>query len=95
MLLLQMVGGDSSLSLRNPEQISIIRAMCTLPKVPDHYFHILEETLDQNDLSIASKPCQKYNGDETGVPLDPAPPSHCSERAKTYSIHYYRWQNSN
>ena len=95
MLLLQMVGGNSSLSLRNPEQISHIRAMCNSPKVPDHYFDILEETLDQHDLSIASKQCQKYNGDETGMPLDPATPSHCSERAKTYSIHYCRWQNSN
>ena len=90
MLLLQMVGGDSSLSLRNPEQISHIRAMCTSPEAPDHYFNILEETLDQIDLSMASKPCQKYNSDETGMPLDPAPPSHCSERAKTYLIHYYR-----
>ena len=62
----------------------------TSPEAPDHYSDILEETLDQNDLSMTSKPCQKYNGDETGMPLDPAPPSHCLERAKTYSIDYYR-----
>ena len=68
---------DSSLSLRNPEQLYHVGAVCTSPKALDHYFDILEETLDQNDLS--SKPCQKYNYDETGMPLDPAPPSHCSE----------------
>ena len=46
--------------------------MCTSPEALDHYFDILEKTLDQNDLS--SKPCQIYNYDEIGMPLDPAPP---------------------
>ena len=64
--------GDSSLSLRNPEQLSYVRAVCTSPEVLDHYFDILKETLDKNDLS--RKPCQKYNYDETGMPLDQAPP---------------------
>ena len=60
------------MSLRNPEQLSHVRTVCTSPEVLDHYFDILEETLDQNDLS--HKPCQKYNCDETGMPLDQAPP---------------------
>ena len=33
------------------------------PEALDHYFDILEETLDQNDFS--SKPCQMNNCDET------------------------------
>ena len=61
-----------SLSVRNPEQVFHVRAMCTSPEALDHYFDILEETLYQSDLS--SKPCQIYNCDKTGMPLDPAPP---------------------
>ena len=35
-----------SLSLRNPEQLSHVRAVCTSPEAFDHYFDILEEILD-------------------------------------------------
>ena len=45
--------------------------MFTSPEAIYHYLDIFEETLDQNDLS--SKPCQIYNCDETGMPLDQRP----------------------
>ena len=72
-----------SLSLRNPEQLSHVRAVCTSPEALDHYFDILEETLDQNDLS--SKPCQIYNCDETGMPLDPAPPKVIAQKGQKHT----------
>ena len=72
-----------SLSLRNPEQLSHVRATCTSPEVLDHYFDILEKTLDQNDLS--SKPCQIYNCDEIGIPLDPAPPKVIARKGQKHT----------
>ena len=57
--------------------------MYTSPEALDHYFDILEETLDQNDLS--SKPCQIYNCDETGMPLDPAPPKVIAQKGQKHT----------
>ena len=69
-----------SLSLKYLKQLSYITAMCTSLDV---YFDILEETLDQNDLS--SKPCQIYNCDETGMPLDPAPTKVIAQKGQEHT----------
>jgi hypothetical protein len=37
----------------------------------ENYFDILEQTLIENDLLHC--PCQIFNTDETGIPLDPKP----------------------
>ena len=46
--------------------------MATDPEMLDWYFDLLEKTMTENDL--LDKPCQIYNVDETGLPLDPKPP---------------------
>ena len=35
----------------------------------DHYFDLLEETIEENGLK--DQPCQIFNIDESGMPLDP------------------------
>ena len=46
--------------------------MATDPEMLDWYFDLLEKTMTENDL--LDKPCQIYNVDETGLPLDPKAP---------------------
>ena len=43
----------------------------------NHYF---EEIIDEHNFY--SHPEAKYNMDETGIPIEPHPPSHCSKRPK-------------
>ena len=38
-------------------------------EIIDNYFDLLESTLLENDL--CDKPCQIFNVDESGTPLDP------------------------
>ena len=59
------------LTLRTPATLSISRANATDPVVIDSYFDELERALEENGLT--DKPCQIFNMDETGVPLDPNP----------------------
>lgn len=60
------------LSLRCAEQLSRVRYNCSNPESLNKYFDLLERTILENDL--AAKPCQIFNCDETGMPLDPKPP---------------------
>ena len=60
------------LTLRSPEPLSHARAICSSSDVINKYFDLLEETLEQNDLT--RKPCQIFNCDESGFPLDPSSP---------------------
>ena len=60
-----------NVTLRTPVCLSKARAMATNQEVIDQYFDILEDALEENDL--LDKPCQIYNLDETGIPLDPKP----------------------
>jgi len=58
--------------LVRPVPLSQTRAVATDPEMLDCYFDLLEKTMTENDL--LDKPCQIYNVDETGLPLDPKAP---------------------
>ena len=58
-----------NLALRTSSSLSKARALASNRVVLDHYFDLLEETLEENGLK--DRPCQIFNMDETGMPLDP------------------------
>ena len=60
------------LTLRVPTPLSQARSQATDVEVLSHYFDLLEETIISNDLH--GKPHLIFNMDESGMPLDPAPP---------------------
>ena len=47
------------------------RAVSSDPAVMSRYFDLLEQTIEDNGLG--GKPCNIFNMDETGMPLDPKP----------------------
>ena len=57
--------------MRIPATLCKARALATNEAVINQYFDILEEAFTENQ--ILDKPCQMYNLDETGIPLDPKP----------------------
>lgn len=57
------------LTLRVPSSLSKSRALASNRDVINSYFDLLEETLDENELKDC--PCQIFNMDESGMPLDP------------------------
>ena len=59
-------------SLRIAAPLSHARRKGANPAVLNAYFDMLEDALSENDL--ADKPCQIFNMDETGMPLDPRAP---------------------
>ena len=61
-----------NITLRVSAPLSLARAKATSVDVIDKYFDMLEATMAEYDLQ--SKPCQIFNMDETGLPLDPKPP---------------------
>ena len=61
-----------NLTLRAAEPLAYARAISSQPEVLNQYYTVLEETLEKHELF--DKPCQIYNLDETGMPLDPRPP---------------------
>ena len=61
-----------NLTLRNPEALAHVRAVCCSPNVINKYFDLLEETLNTNGLR--DRPCQIFNCDESGFPLNPCSP---------------------
>ena len=60
-----------NLTLRTPATLSLARASASDCDILDNYFDELESTLEANEL--LDKPCQIFNMDETGMPLDPKP----------------------
>ena len=58
-------------ALRTPACLSKARALATNDVTINQYLDILEEALRENHM--LDKPCQIFNLDETGVPLDPKP----------------------
>ena len=60
------------MSLRTIAPLSPARMKGSDTEALHTYFDMLEHTLSSNDL--ADKPCQIYNMDETGMPLDPKAP---------------------
>lgn len=63
---------NKGFSLRVPSSLSTARQQGTNTRVMEAYFDMLEETLEENNLT--DKPCQIFNMDETGLPLSPKPP---------------------
>ena len=59
------------LTLKTGESISKARQTGASKENLESYFDLLEQTLHDNDL--LHRPCQIFNTDETGVPLDPKP----------------------
>ena len=59
------------LTLRSIEKLSYARFLATDDVVINHYFDLLEQTLEDNDL--LEKPSLIYNCDETGLPLNHTP----------------------
>ena len=60
-----------NLTLRANVPLSQARAKATDNEILKQYFHLLKQTIAEN--SLEDKPCQIFNVDETGMPLDP----HC------------------
>ena len=60
------------LSLRAGDATAHVRMDAVNTENISHYYCILRECLEENDLFI--HPEQIYNMDETGMPLDPKPP---------------------
>ncbi len=67
-----------NLSLRTAAPLSLVRAQAPDPEMISRYFDLLEQTLNENDLS--GKPGQVFNTDESGMPLDPKAPKVVVER---------------
>ena len=61
-------GRHPNLTLRAPAPLSKARAAASDPTVLDNYFDLLEDFLEENGLR--EQPCQIFNMDETGMPLD-------------------------
>ena len=60
-----------NITLRTPATLSLARASAFDRDILDNYFDELESTLEANEF--LDKPCQIFNMDETGMPLDPKP----------------------
>ena len=58
-----------NLTIRYSAPLSKARMVASDSDVISRYFNILEQTLAENNLE--DKPCQMFNMDETGMPLDP------------------------
>ena len=60
-----------NVSLRTTASLSLSRAKASDINVVNKYFDLLQSTMDEYDLH--DKPCQLFNVDETGMPLNPKP----------------------
>lgn len=72
------MGGGKALSSDTPILLLSARLCLYLakelssdPAVMSWYFDLLEQTIEDNGLG--GKPCNIFNMDETGMPLDPKP----------------------
>ena len=63
---------QDKLALRKGDSTAFVRMDAVNEETLNDYFDLLEDTLKQNNLQ--NLPCQIYNVDETGVPLDPRAP---------------------
>ena len=60
-----------NVSLRTTVSLSLSRAKASDINVINKYFDLLQSTMDEYDLH--DKPCQLFNVDEIGMPLNPKP----------------------
>ena len=64
--------------------MSYSRSIGSRPEIINAYFDLLEETLVENDL--LESPCQLFNMDETGMPLDPKAPKVVSRKGMKHPV---------
>ncbi len=64
-------GRHDNLVLRIPERLTHSRVKGVSHTVIENYFYLLEETLHQSEM--CDRPCQIFNLDESGFPLNPKP----------------------
>jgi hypothetical protein len=77
------------LSLRRGDPTAHVRMDATNKATIDAYYDLLHETLEAHKL--LDNPAQIYNIDESGMPLDPRPPKHHSQkRAKEGALQSIR-----
>ena len=60
-----------NIALRTTASLSLSRAKTSDICIINKYFDLLQSTIDEYDLN--DKPCQLFNMDETGMPLNPKP----------------------
>ena len=70
------------LVLRTPESLTHARVAGASHKIIENYFDILEATLSEHN--IADRPCQIYNLDESGFPLNPKAPKVISKKCSKH-----------
>ena len=76
------VSRHPELSLRVSECVSRARAMGTNKVALEKYFNLLYQTLSEENLQEC--PCQIFNLDETGMPLDPPPPKVVAKKGQKH-----------
>ena len=70
------------LCLRNPETLTHSRMLGASEAMIEHYFELLERTLLESE--ICDRPCQIFNLDESGFPLNPKPPKVVSKKGEKH-----------
>ena len=73
---------NKELALRCAEPLSTSRAKVNVETL-EKYFTLLEECLSENEL--IDKPCQIFNCNETGMPLNPNMPKVVVKRGTKHS----------
>lgn len=76
------VGRHPEVSLRVSESVSRARALGMSRLAIEKYFELLSEVLDKGELN--NSPCQIFNLDETGMPLDPPPPKIVAKKGQKH-----------
>ena len=76
------VSRHPELSLRVSECVSRARAIGTNKVALERYFDLLCQTLSKEGLQ--EWPCQIFNLDETGIPLDPPPPKVVAKKGQKH-----------
>ena len=72
------------MTLRTTKPVSYICSVGTRHDIISRYFDLLEETLIENNL--IEKPCNIFNMDETGMPLDPLAPKVVAKRGTKHPV---------
>lgn len=74
-----------NLCLWTAAPLSLAHARASDPEMVSHYFDLLEQTLDDNELR--GKPGQIFNINESGMPLDPKSPKVvCGRGSKAVAV---------
>ena len=71
------------LALRTAEPVLYARSIGTRPEIICRYLDLLEKTLIENDLL---QPCNIFNMDETGMPLDPIAPKVLAKKGTKHPV---------